>query len=229
MVAIQIATVEFPNGPVSSSGYLAEPKDSARHPGIVVIQEYWGLVPHIKDVADRFASQGYVALVPDLYHGETATEPDEARKLAMQLKEDEAVKEITAAGNYLLSMADVYPKKYGIVGFCMGGGLAIAAAAQSPDVGAVVVFYGSPRSTDRAKTINAPLLGVYAEHDHIPAELIHDFGKELSERGIPNEIHTFPGTHHAFFNDTRPEIYNAEAAQKAWDMTLKWLGIYLSA
>jgi carboxymethylenebutenolidase len=229
MVAFQTETVEFPMGPITSSGYLAEPKDSTRHPGIVVIQEYWGLVPHIKSVAERFASQGYVALVPDLYHGETATEPDEARKLAMQLKEDEAVKEITAAGNYLLSRANVYPKALGVIGFCMGGGLAIATAAKSSEIGAVVVYYGSPHTADRAKSINAPLLGLYAEHDRIPKELIENFAKELSEKGIPHEIHFFPGTQHAFFNDTRPGIYNPEAAQKAWDMTLKWLGKYLTA
>lgn len=114
-----------PQGP-TTPGYLAMPAQAGRFPGIVVIQEWWGLVPHIKDVTERFARGGFVALAPDLYHGQAADEPDEARKLAMALDRERAVQEILAASRFLRSLDEVTPKKIGVVGWCMGGGLALS-------------------------------------------------------------------------------------------------------
>lgn len=220
--------INFPSNGQTTPGFLAQPGDGDKHPGLVVIQEWWGLVPHIMDVCERFAHQGYTALAPDLYHGEAATEPDEARKLAMDMDRDRAVKEILAAIRYLQSLKAVSPKKIGVIGWCMGGGLTIAAAAESSDVGACVVFYGGFRDASIAKDIKAPLLGLYAEHDHgISVDMVHSFDRELEAHHVPHEIHIYPGTVHAFFNDARPTTYHPDAAKNAWKKTLAWLDKYL--
>ncbi|MGE5224763.1 MAG: dienelactone hydrolase family protein, partial [Omnitrophica WOR_2 bacterium] len=124
MQDIRTENLEFESGHFTIPAYMARPDDEAVHPGIVTIQEFWGLVPHIKDVAERFARQGFVALAPDLYHGKSAVEPDEARKLAMELDRERAVREILSAIQHLQSLNYISPNKIGVVGWCMGGGLA---------------------------------------------------------------------------------------------------------
>lgn len=227
MSEISTQMVEYPSNDHHTPGYLAQPKDGLGA-ALVVIQEWWGLVPHIKEVAERFARQGFVALAPDLYHGKSASEPDEARKLAMELDRDRAVAEIQAAIKFLEALPKVSPKKVGIVGWCMGGSLVISTAAASDRVGASVVFYGRPADLSLVNSIRAPLLGLYGELDHgIPVELVHGFERELSKQGILHEIHIYPGAPHAFFNDSRPHIYQPEAAQDAWEKTIDWFRKHL--
>jgi len=229
MSKVKTEMIEFPCDGERTPGYLARPQDEGMHPGLVVIQEWWGLVPHIKDVAQRFAGQGFIALAPDLYHGRAASEPDEARKLAMELEEARAVAEIQAAVRYLQGLQAVSPSKIGVVGWCMGGHLALSTAAESRDLGAAVAFYGRPRDVNMAAQIDAPVLGLYGEHDHgIPVDLVRQFDQALEQHGVPHEIHIYPGAGHAFFNDTRPQIYDAEAAQDAWQRTLQWFRRYLT-
>jgi carboxymethylenebutenolidase len=226
---VKTEMIEFPSNGERTPGFLARPQDEAAHPGLVVIQEWWGLVPHIKDVAQRFAAQGFIALAPDLYHGQAASEPDEARKLAMELEEARAVAEIQAAMRYLQGLQAVSPSKIGVVGWCMGGHLVLSTAAESSDLGAAVAFYGRPRDVNMAAQIEAPVLGLYGEHDHgIPVDLVRQFDQALEQHGVPHEIHIYPGAGHAFFNDTRPQIYDAEAAQDAWQRTLQWFRRYLT-
>ena len=122
MAAIETRLLEFPINAHTAPGYLARPAGGQAHPGVVVIQEWWGLVPHIKDVAGRLARAGFVALAPDLYHGQAADEPDEARKLAMALDAQRAVQEIAAAARYLKKMdQDAAPRKVGVVGWLVPG------------------------------------------------------------------------------------------------------------
>jgi len=229
MTAIETRMIEFPINAHSAPGYLAQPADGQAHPGVVVIQEWWGLVPHIKDVAERLAHEGFVALAPDLYHGEAADEPDEARKLAMALDANRAVQEIAAAARYLRKMENVAPQKVGVVGWCMGGGLSLSTAAHHADlIGAAVVFYGRPLTASDTAKLQVPVLGLYAEHDHgIPVEAVHTFAAEMQKQNVPHEVHIYPGASHAFFNDTRPQIYQAAAAQDAWQKTLAWFRTYL--
>lgn len=229
MMDIKTDMVNFSANGGVTPGYLAQPSQSGSYPGIVAIQEWWGLVPHIKDVVNRLAREGFVALAPDLYHGQKADEPDEARKLAMDLDRERAVREIVAAVRYLQSLEQVMPKKIGIVGWCMGGSLTLATAAASPEIGAAVAFYGAPRDLQSLRTIQAPVLGLFAEHDHgITPEMVHSIGQILQEQGVVYETHLYPGTQHAFFNDTRPNIYHAEAASDAWKRTLAWFRQHLS-
>ena len=228
MLTIQTEMVTFPSSADTTPGYLARPSDTNKHPAIVVIQEWWGLVPHIKDVVERFAREGFVALAPDLYHGEIAEEPDQARKLAMALDRARAVQEISAAAAYLKSLDATYPKKIGVVGWCMGGGLSLSTAASSSDIGAVVAFYGRPLDANDTAKLRVPVLGLYAEKDHgIPTEAVGAFENELKQNNITHSIHIYPGTEHAFFNETRPQIYDAAAAKDAWGKTLAWFRKYL--
>ncbi len=230
MTAIETHMIEFPINAHAAPGYLARPVGGQAQAGVVVIQEWWGLVPHIKDVAERFAHEGFVALAPDLYHGQAADEPDEARKLAMALDAQRAVQEIAAAARYLKKMENVAPQKVGVVGWCMGGGLSLSTAAHHADlIEAAVAYYGRPLTATDVAKLKVPVLGLYAEHDHgIPVEAVHAFEAQLEQQHVPHEVHIYPGTSHAFFNDTRPQIYSAEAAQDAWQKTLAWFRRYLA-
>src|SRR3990172_4276981 len=131
MNAVHGRMIEFPSNAHKTPGYLAVPEGDGKFPGVIAIQEWWGLVGHIKDVADRLAAEGFAALAPDLYHGQIANEPNEARKLAMALDRRRAVDEILAAASYLRSLEIVQPAKVGVIGWCMGGGLALTTAASS--------------------------------------------------------------------------------------------------
>lgn len=227
-MGIQSGLIEYTSNSENTPGYLAQPSETGKYPGIVVIQEWWGLVGHIKNVADRFAEKGYVALAPDLYHGETAKEPNEAQKLAMALDRERAIHEISAAVQYLIGLDQVAPKKAGVVGWCMGGGLALSAAAHDDEIDAVVVFYGRPLEARDTARIKAPVLGHYGELDKgIPVSLVKDFEGELNKNGIANEINIYAEAQHAFFNETREQAYHPEAAEDAWDKTLNWFQKYL--
>lgn len=216
----------YPSNAHQTPGYLAIPSGPGPYPGVIAIQEWWGLVGHIKSVADRLAAEGFVVLAPDLYHGETASEPDEARKLAMALKRGQAIEEIHAAADYLKTLANTNGK-VGYVGWCMGGGLALSTAAAHP-ADAVVCFYGRPLEASEAARIQAPVLGLYGEKDAgIPLSLVHDFEQQLAAQGTPHSIQIFPEADHAFFNEDRPSVYHPQAAAAAWQQTLAWLRQHL--
>src|SRR5262249_21362746 len=147
------------------SGYLAIPAQGSG-PGVIVIQEWWGLVDHIKDVCDRFAGEGFVALAPDLFHGKSTKSPDEAGKLMMALRIDEAEKDLSGAAQYLLDHKATTSDKVGVIGFCMGGALSLYTATKNPKIGACVVFYGGhPNVKPDLPNLHAPMLGIYGERD----------------------------------------------------------------
>lgn len=221
-------TVEFSSNGGTTSGYLATPAEG-RGPGVVVIQEWWGLVGHIKDVCDRFAASGYVALAPDLYHGETTKSPDEAGKLMMALRIDEAEKDLRGAIQYLLGHDATEGDKVGTIGFCMGGALSLYAASKNPQVGACVVFYGiHPNVKPDLPNLQAPVLGVYAEKDQfVPPEAVRELEGKLKDLGKSADIHIYPGTDHGFFNDQRPDVYDEAAANDAWSRVLNFFAAHL--
>ena len=205
-------------------GYLA---NAARGdaPGVVVIQEWWGLVDHIADVCDRFAGAGFVALAPDLYHGQKVApgEPDEAGKAMMAMKMDQAARDMSGAVDEVRRRGG--RDKVGVIGFCMGGGLALVLATQRPDaVAAVVPAYGIipwPDAQPDYGAMSAAVLGHYAEKDdYFTPEAAQALAEQLRGLGKSVEIHVYPGADHAFFNDTRPEVYDADAANLLWDRTV---------
>ena len=215
--------ITFKNNGGTTPGYLARP--SRPGPGIIVVQEWWGLVPHIEHVADRFAAEGFVALAPDLYHGQSAKGPDQAGKLMMALRIDEAARDLAAAIDHLVAELDVTGKKVGTVGFCMGGALSLFAASRNPEVGACVVFYGGhPNVKPDLATLQAPVLGLYAGKDtFVTPDSVKELSRQLTALGKRHDFHTYPQAQHAFFNDTRPEVHEAAAAADAWAKTLAFL------
>ena len=220
--------VEFRSNGSTAGGYLAPASDGAGL-GVIVIQEWWGLVPHIRDVCDRFSDEGFSALAPDLYHGKTVpqSEPDEARKAVMALDLERAAKDMTGAVDFLVEHDAVRGRGVGVVGFCMGGGLALWLATLRPDrVRAVVPFYGFPPSgyePDWSK-LEAAVEGHYAEQDERAGpKVASDLEERLGALGKEVRMFVYPGTHHAFFNDTRPEVHDPDAARQAWVRTLEFL------
>jgi len=214
--------VTFPSNAHTCQGYFAAPA-SGKGPAVVVIQEWWGLVPHIEDLVARFAREGFVAIAPDLFHGKTTKSPDEAGKMVMELDVDRAVAEIKGAGAYLLQRPECTSKKYGVVGFCMGGGLAQHVATQDQNVGAAVSFYGGfKKVVTNWENLNAPLLLIYGENDQgVPPEKGRELTAKLQKMGKNVEVVIYPNATHAFFNDSRPEVHNPDAAADAWRRTLE--------
>ncbi len=211
--------VSFPTSNGGAGGYLAAPDPAG--PGVLVIQEWWGLVGHIREVADRFAEAGFTALAPDLFHGEKTTSPDEAGKLFMALDILRAERDLRGAADYLASVSS--GDSVGVVGFCMGGQLALFAASKSSRIGACVDFYGiHPNVHPDYEAIRCPVLGLFAENDgFVNAEAVAGLRASLEGAGVEAELHTYPGTDHAFFNDGRPEVYDAGAAEDAWGRVLR--------
>lgn len=211
--------VEFPVNGRQAKGYLA-PAAGGSGPGLIVLQEWWGLVDHIKDVCNRFAEAGFTAMAPDLFHGDSASAPDKAERLMMALNIEETAKDLNSAVEYLSARPEVSSKSLGVIGFCMGGQLALLTAAQNQRISAVADFYGiHPNVNPDFSKMKAKVLGVFAEKDGIVTqEAVSQLKSKLEAASISHEFKTFEGVDHAFFNDTRPEVFNPEAAQEAWKM-----------
>lgn len=216
--------IEFrANGRVAP-GYLAKPPGGTG-PGLIVLQEWWGLVDHIKDVASRFAAEGFVVLAPDLYHGESTTNPDEAGRKLMALNIGEAGQDLEGAAAHLLSLPEVSPKKVGAIGFCMGGQLALFAATEHGDkVSAAVDFYGIHPNVklDFAK-LKVPVQAHFGSTDpYIKADDARTLVEQITAAGGSVDAH-FYDAGHAFFNDSRPEAYAEPHAKQAWERSLGFL------
>ena len=220
--------VEFAANGGTGTGYLAEPEDSG--PGLIVLQEWWGLDDHIRDVSDRFAAEGFVALAPDLFHGETTDKPDEAQQKMMAMNMDEAEKEVRGAVRYVLE----HPKcngNVGSVGFCLGGGLSVWAATASPEIGAVVSFYYvMPHGKPEFSKLNAPVLGHFGTNDqYISVDDAESLEAELQQAGVEAAFEFYEGAGHAFFADhNRLGTYHEEHANNAWGKTVDFFNKHLS-
>ena len=217
--------VEFPSNGHTAHGYLATP-DGGSGPGVIVIQEWWGLTDHMKDVCDRFAAQGYVALAPDLYGGKVTHDADEAGQMMEELPESDAARDLGGAVDYLLGHDATTGSALGVVGYCMGGGFVIQLAAQQGDkIAAAVPYYGVLQSEPDLSAISASVMGHYAETDDFapPAKAL-EMGAAIREAGGDAAIHVYGGTGHAFFNDeNRLGTYDADAAAVSWARTLAFL------
>ena len=211
--------VDFQSNGGTTQGYLATPA-GGKGPGLLVIQEWWGLVGHIKKVCDRFAAEGFSALAPDMYHGQTASEPDGAGKLFMALNIAQAEKDLRGAAAALAPHSST--AKIGAVGFCMGGQLALFAATVNPTVGATVNFYGiHPNVNPDYSKLSGPVLGLFAEKDgFVSPQVARDTDAAIKKAGKSSEIHIYPNVDHAFFNDENKAAYNKAAADDAWRRTL---------
>jgi carboxymethylenebutenolidase len=209
----------------TSDGYFARPA-AGSGPAVVVIQEWWGLVPHVKELVDRFAEAGFVALAPDLYHGAQASEPDHAGKLLMGMEMDRAARDIGGAAAYLAGREEV-TGRVGCVGFCMGGSLALWSATLSDHIVATVGFYPAVpwerMSPEWANyTGKAAVIHCSEEDGTSAAPGIQLARKAIEGAGGDVTLYDYPGTQHAFFNDDRPEVYSRDASRVAWARTLEF-------
>lgn len=221
MAQIKTKDVTFSATGSEGMGYLAQPDDGGPHPGVIVIQEWWGLDGHIRDVAERYAREGFVALAPDMYRGQVATEPDEARKLVMAMNREQANKDLLGAVRYLQSLPEVGPKKIGVTGFCMGCSLTLWLAAATADVAAAAPYYAGfrPGPEELAKIEAEMFCAFGAEDSGIALEGVREFEQTLKSQGKRAEVKVYEGAPHSFFNDTK-DSYRPEAAQDAWERTL---------
>lgn len=221
--------IEFPVNGTSARGYLAVP-DSGSGPGVLVIQEWWGLVPQIKGVCDRLAGEGFCALAPDLYHGEMAshTEMDKAGELMNSLPPDRAARDMRGAISHLLSLDACTSSKVGVVGFCMGGMLTLMIAALEGDrVGVAAPYYGAPLGDSEPdwSNLSAKVEGHFAENDDFfPPDAVRALEEKLKGMGKDVTFHVYPGTGHAFANEENPlGTYDPDAAATAWERTVALL------
>jgi carboxymethylenebutenolidase len=225
-----LQNVTFASNGSTAHGYLALP-GSGSGPGVVVIQEWWGLTSHIADVANRLAAEGFVALAPDLYGGATTHDPDEAGRLMRELPVQQAVRDLGGAVDYLLGHDAVTSSTIGVVGFCMGGGFVLALAAQQGDkIGAAVPFYGVlGEDCLSLANLSAPLLGHFGEQDEfVPSDRVRALAATIEQQSGRTPDFRFYPAGHAFFNDENLlGTYDPEQAAKAWDATLDFLRAHL--
>jgi carboxymethylenebutenolidase len=201
-----------------ASGYLAAPATPEKKPAIIVIHEWWGVDDWIREQTDRFAKQGYVTLAVDLYRGKATHDPDEAHELMRGLPEDRALADMKAAFDYLASRPDVDAKRIGVIGWCMGGGYALALATNEPRLAATAMNYGHLITDPNAITkIPSPILGNFGADDRgIPPADVKAFGQELVKYGKLSDIKIYEGAGHGFMNPNNKGGYNAAATKDAW-------------
>jgi carboxymethylenebutenolidase len=223
--------VEFESNGSTAPGYLAVP-EGGRGPATVVLQEWWGLDDHIRSVCDRFAGEGFLALAPDLYRGKSTDQPDEAQQLMMALSMDQAEKDMRGAVDYLAGHEGFEGKGVGSVGFCLGGGLSVWAAAVNPKVKAVVTYYYVlPHGKPDFSKVQAPVLGHFGTADEfVPVEDAKALEAEMRDAGVDARFEFYDGAGHAFFNDTnRLGTYDREAAERSWQRTVEFFRANLAA
>jgi carboxymethylenebutenolidase len=222
--------IEFPTtfggaGDGSAPGYLAVPAGE-RGPATIVLQEWWGVDEHVRSVCDRLAAEGFFALAPDLFRGETTTQPSEAEQKMMALSMDQAEKDMCGAAEFLKSQPGVEGPGVGAVGFCLGGGLAVWAAAACPQITAAVsYYYVMPHGKPDFSEIKGPVLGHFGTADEfIPLQAAQSLEAELRDAGVETTFHYYDDAGHAFFNDTnRLGTYDEGAAAISWERTVSFL------
>jgi carboxymethylenebutenolidase len=222
--------VEFEANGGTASGYLAVP-ESGKGPGVVVLQEWWGVDDYIRQYCDRFASEGFVALAPDLYHGETAQQPDEAQQKMMALNMDQAEKEMRGAADYVAQHEATEGDGVGAVGFCLGGGLAVWAGTVNPKVKAVAsYYYVMPHGKPDFSKLQAPVLGHFGtSDDFIPVDDAKGLEQEIKDAGSDATFEFYEGAGHAFANPhDRLGTYNEEHDRSAWQKTVDFLKRHLT-
>jgi carboxymethylenebutenolidase len=230
--ALRETMVQYPSGNVTVRAFVAAPQAKDRRPAIIVIQEWWGLTDHIKDIVRRYAAEGYVAIAPDLYSrlgNALTTDPGEAGKLMNTLKQEDGLKDLNATVAYLKSVPEVDASRIGVTGFCMGGSYALMLACVNAEIKAAVPFYGQvPNPDTPLQKLACPLLYIYGEDDGwITKADVQRLAAALKKYNKSGEIKTYPGAPHAFFRDVDKSVYRPEAAKDAWARTLAFFKQHL--
>ena len=226
MAVVRTSKVDLHVNGNGAYAFVAQPDDDAKHPGVVLIQEWWGIEPHILDLANKLATEGFVVAVPDLYHGHVATEPNDAMRMIMTIRGniDRAAKEVIGALETVKAMPNVEPKKLGLIGFCVGGLMTYVVASRYPDLAAVVPFYGGgydPTPEEVAK-VNAPVLAVYGKQDgSIPMEQVEKIEQMYKQAGKDITVKVYDAGH-AFLNPTHG-MGDEKSAAEAWPLAVNFL------
>ncbi|MFL6214267.1 MAG: dienelactone hydrolase family protein [Blastocatellia bacterium] len=216
--------VELRVGDNQMRGYLAGVEEGTQSPGLILVHEWWGLTDHIRGIADRFVSAGFVVLAPDLYNSKVAKDAEEAGRLMQGLDQQQALATLDAAVSFLKNQPGVRSDRIGVTGFCMGGSFALLLACHSQAIRASAPFYGDVPADDVLKQLSAPVLFIGAELDQwITVDKMERLREAMQRYGKEGEVVIYPGANHAFFNDTRPEVYNREAAEDAWRRVVGFL------
>jgi carboxymethylenebutenolidase len=225
--------IEYTSGDMKIPAYLSRPKKSGTAPGaVLVIHEIFGLNDHIKSIADRISNEGYMALAPNLFVRAPEPPPKDTsdmnalRKAASSIPNEVAIKDMQAGLDYLKTVKSVH-HKFASIGFCMGGGFSYQIATHTKDLAGAVIFYGRT-PLDLVPQVSCPLLASFGALDTgIKPEDVKAFEEALKKAGKTADIKIYDGAKHGFFNDTRPEAYNAAAAADAWQRTLKFFSEHL--
>ena len=230
MPVVHTTRVDLPVNGDGAYAFISQPDDEQKHPGLVLIQEWWGIEPHIQDLAQKLATEGFVVAVPDLYNGKIATEPNDAMRMVMMIREnvDKAASKIIGALDMVKSMPNVEPKKIGLIGFCVGGFMTYTVASRYADLAAAVPFYGAgyDPTPEEVAQVNAPVLAIYGSQDHsVPQEQIDKIEKLYKEAGKDFTVKVYDAGH-AFLNPVHG-MGNEQAAADAWPLAIRFLKEHL--
>ena len=210
------------------ANFRATPSDGGSHPGLIVIQEFWGVNDHIKDITQRLANEGFIALAVDLYDDRIAATAQEAMQMLQSLDQKAALDKLQKGVEQLKADSQVDAGKVGVIGFCMGGSWALNLAAANSDIKVAVPFYGRVPPDTTLQKISVPVLCVYAGQDnHIPVSEPNRVVEALKKKGVPVELKVYADAQHAFMNDTRKEVYSPNDAHDAFARAVTFLKKYL--
>lgn len=231
---LQEAMVEYPGDGVTIHAYVVAPRGKGKRPAIIVVQEWWGLNQHIKDVAKRVAREGYAAIAPDLYSRlghKVTTDANEAGKLMNSLSMEDGLKDLNATVAYLKTVPEVDAGRIGVTGFCRGGSYALMLPCVNPAIKAAVPFYGQvPNPDTPLKNLSCPVLYIYGEDDGwITKGDVQRLAQALKKYHKAGEVKTYPGAPHAFFNDTRKDVHRPAESQDAWARAMAFFRQHLGS
>ena len=223
---ISAGSTKFTGNGKEVNVFMARPEGVEKAPAVIVIQEWWGLNRHIEDITQRYAREGFIAVAPDLYDGVSTKDPKEAANLMGALKTEKGLEYLQVVVDQLRSMSEV--TSVGVTGFCMGGTFALLLACQGK-VEAAAPFYGDvPVDTTLIGKLGCPLLFIGGEKDQwITVEKMNRLETALKQYGKDGEVRVYKGADHAFFNDTRPEVYNQSDAEDAWRRVIEFFNKHL--
>jgi carboxymethylenebutenolidase len=225
MAEITNREVSYPGKAGNLKAYVAHPASGGTRPVAIVVQEWWGLNENIKDIARRFANEGYFAVAPDLYSrqgNKVATDPNTAAQLMGGLKTEDGIDDLKSTISWIRGQKDTQSSKIGITGYCMGGSYALLLPCESKDISAAAPFYGEIPSDDKIKNLNCPIFYAYGANDGwIQRPDVERLAADLKKFGKKGEVKIYEGCDHGFFNDTRKDVYAPEAAKDGWQHTLK--------
>jgi carboxymethylenebutenolidase len=222
-------SVSYKSGDETVQAVLYTPAGKGPFPAVIVIHEWWGLNPWVKEQAAKISDEGYVTLAIDLYRGKVATTPDEAHEIMRGVPEDRAKRDLHAAFEFLAAQGNVKKDRIGAIGWCMGGGYSLDVALQEPTLAADVINYGHlATDAETLKKINAPILGSFGGQDRgITPDDVHKFEAALKQMGKKVDIKIYDDAGHAFENSNNKDGYRAADAADAWKRTVDFLAMNL--